>query len=65
MPFRETCPVEERIALMQAYDAVALETDVQVGGSEQLFNLMAGRVLQREHGQRGTGRAASTMSHGR
>ena len=39
-------------ALMQAYDAVALETDVQVGGSEQLFNLMAGRVLQREHGQR-------------
>ena len=39
-------------ALMQAYDAVALETDVQVGGSEQLFNLMAGRVLQREHDQR-------------
>jgi tyrosyl-tRNA synthetase len=39
-------------ALMQAYDAVALEADVQVGGSEQLFNLMAGRVLQREHGQR-------------
>ena len=38
-------------ALMQAYDAVALEADVQVGGSEQLFNLMAGRVLQREHGQ--------------
>ena len=38
-------------ALMQAYDAVALETDVQVGGTEQLFNLMAGRVLQREHGQ--------------
>ena len=39
-------------ALMQAYDAVALETDVQVGGTDQLFNLMAGRVLQREHGQR-------------
>ena len=39
-------------SLMQAYDAVAMETDVQVGGSEQLFNLMAGRVLQREHGQR-------------
>ena len=38
-------------ALMQAYDAVALETDVQVGGSEQLFNLMAGRVLQRERAQ--------------
>jgi tyrosyl-tRNA synthetase len=32
-------------ALMQGYDAVALETDVQVGGTEQLFNLMAGRKL--------------------
>ena len=39
-------------ALMQAYDAVAMETDVQVGGTDQLFNLMAGRTLQREHGQR-------------
>ena len=39
-------------SLMQAYDAVELQADVQVGGSEQLFNLMAGRVLQREHGQR-------------
>jgi tyrosyl-tRNA synthetase len=39
-------------AIMQAYDAVQLETDVQIGGSEQLFNLMAGRVLQREYEQR-------------
>ena len=39
-------------AIMQAYDAVALETDVQVGGTDQLFNLLAGRVLQRESGQR-------------
>ena len=39
-------------ALMQAYDAVAMETDVQVGGTDQLFNLMAGRTLQREQGQR-------------
>ncbi|MPZ97738.1 MAG: tyrosine--tRNA ligase [Dehalococcoidia bacterium] len=39
-------------AIMQAYDAVVLETDVQVGGSEQLFNLMAGRTLQRDSGQR-------------
>ena len=38
-------------ALMQAYDAVAMETDVQVGGSDQLFNLMAGRELQRAYGQ--------------
>ena len=37
--------------LMQGYDAVALETDVQVGGTDQTFNLMAGRILQRTHGQ--------------
>ncbi len=39
-------------ALMQAYDAVAMETDVQVGGTDQLFNLLAGRTLQRESDQR-------------
>ena len=37
--------------LMQGYDAVALETDVQVGGTDQTFNLMAGRTLQRAKGQ--------------
>jgi tyrosyl-tRNA synthetase len=39
-------------ALMQGYDAVAQETDVQVGGTDQLFNLLAGRVLQRAFNQR-------------
>lgn len=39
-------------ALMQAYDAVALKTDVQIGGTEQLFNLMAGRKLMEVHGLR-------------
>lgn len=39
-------------ALMQGYDAVALETDVQVGGSDQLFNIVtAGRKLQTAHDQ--------------
>ncbi len=33
-------------ALMQGYDAVALRTDIQIGGTDQLFNLMAGRKLQ-------------------
>jgi tyrosyl-tRNA synthetase len=33
-------------ALMQGYDAVAMETDVQIGATEQLFNLLAGRKLQ-------------------
>lgn len=39
-------------ALMQGYDAYALECDVQVGGTEQLFNLMAGRKIQEDAGQR-------------
>ena len=36
-------------ALMQGYDAVSLQTDVQIGGTEQLFNLMAGRKLMEAH----------------
>ncbi len=43
---------ESLYAIMQARDAVELEADVQVGGRDQLFNLMAGRPLQREFGQR-------------
>ncbi len=39
-------------ALMQGYDALALECDVQVGATEQLFNLMAGRKIQEDAGQR-------------
>ncbi len=37
--------------LMQGYDAYALETDVQIGGTDQTFNIMAGRTLQRSYGQ--------------
>jgi len=39
-------------ALMQGYDAVQMDTDVQVGGTDQLFNLLAGRKLQEAFGQR-------------
>ncbi len=40
-------------ALMQGYDAVALKTDIQVGGSDQLFNIIvAGRKLQEALGQK-------------
>jgi tyrosyl-tRNA synthetase len=40
-------------ALMQGYDAVAMHTDVQVGGTDQLFNIIvAGRKLQESQGQR-------------
>jgi tyrosyl-tRNA synthetase len=38
-------------ALMQAYDAHHMQTDVQVGGSDQLFNIMAGRKLQQALGE--------------
>ncbi len=37
--------------LMQGYDAYALECDVQVGGYDQHFNLLAGRQIQQHHGQ--------------
>jgi len=40
-------------ALMQGYDAVALKADVQVGGTDQLFNIIvAGRKLQEAFGQK-------------
>ncbi len=40
-------------ALLQGYDAVAMHTDIQVGGSDQLFNIIvAGRKLQEALGQR-------------
>ncbi len=35
--------------LAQAYDSVALECDVEMGGTDQLFNLLMGRHLMREH----------------
>ena len=35
----------------QAYDSVAIEADVELGGSDQLFNLLLGRQYQREFGQ--------------
>jgi len=38
--------------LMQAYDSVALECDVELGGTDQRFNLLCGRELQRQYGQK-------------
>ena len=37
--------------LAQAYDSVALNCDVELGGTDQLFNLLVGRDLMREYGQ--------------
>jgi len=39
-------------ALMQGYDAVSLQTDLQIGGTDQLFNLLAGRKLMEAFGLR-------------
>lgn len=37
--------------LMQGYDSVALRADLELGGSDQRFNLLVGRELQRQYGQ--------------
>ncbi len=37
--------------LVQGYDSVALNADVELGGTDQTFNLLVGRSLQREYGQ--------------
>jgi tyrosyl-tRNA synthetase len=37
--------------LVQGYDSVALQADVELGGTDQKFNLLVGRDLQREYGQ--------------
>ncbi|MFA5820891.1 MAG: tyrosine--tRNA ligase [Candidatus Gracilibacteria bacterium] len=37
--------------LMQGYDSVALKTDLELGGTDQTFNLLAGRPIQKAYGQ--------------
>ena len=37
--------------LVQGYDSVAMKADVELGGTDQKFNLLVGRELQRQHGQ--------------
>ena len=37
--------------LIQGYDSVAMKADVELGGTDQKFNLLVGRELQREWGQ--------------
>ncbi len=52
--FRENRPIsihEFLYPLIQGYDSVALEADVELGGTDQLFNLLMGRELQRSRGQ--------------
>src|SRR5215470_327444 len=52
--FQEEKPIamhELMYSIVQAYDSVALEADVELGGTDQKFNLLMGRVLQKDFGQ--------------
>ncbi len=52
--FKEEKPIsvhELLYSLVQGYDSVALESDVELGGTDQKFNLLVGRELQRAYGQ--------------
>jgi tyrosyl-tRNA synthetase len=52
--FAEQAPIamhELLYPLMQGYDSVALHADLELGGSDQRFNLLVGRELQRQYGQ--------------
>ncbi len=44
--------IEFMYPLLQGYDSVAVEADVELGGADQLWNLMMGRVIQERYGQR-------------
>jgi tyrosyl-tRNA synthetase len=52
--FRDSTPIamhELLYPLMQGYDSVALRSDLELGGTDQKFNLLVGRELQRHYGQ--------------
>jgi len=49
---------------MQGFDSVAIEADIELGGTDQLFNLMAGRALQPEFGQPPQGVICTNMIAG-
>ena len=52
--YRENTPIavhELLYPLAQAYDSVALACDVELGGTDQKFNLLVGREIQRDYGQ--------------
>ncbi len=53
--FKEEQPIslhEMLYPVMQGYDSVCLECDVELGGTDQKFNLLCGRELQRHYGQK-------------
>ncbi|MEK7514288.1 MAG: tyrosine--tRNA ligase [Patescibacteria group bacterium] len=50
--------------LMQGYDSVEVRADVEIGGFDQLFNLKAGRIVQRHYGQKEQDILTTTMLEG-
>ena len=52
--FKNNIPIgihEFLYPLMQGYDSVALHADIEIGGTDQTFNLLVGRELQKDYGQ--------------
>ena len=48
---REPISISELLyPLMQAYDSVAIEADIEIGGTDQLYNLLAGRDVMQDYG---------------
>ena len=53
MAAKTPIPIKDLLyPLLQAYDSVAIESDLEVGGTDQQFNVLAGRELQEKVGQR-------------
>lgn len=53
--FKEGKPIglhEFLYPVLQGYDSVQVKADIEIGGTDQLFNLMAGRVMQKHFGQK-------------
>src|SRR5258705_10573178 len=56
MEKKTAIPIKDLLyPLLQAYDSVAIEADVEFGGTDQLFNILTGRELQEMVGQRAQG----------
>lgn len=53
--FKENRPIglhEFMYPILQGYDSIAVKADIEIGGSDQLFNLLAGRTMQKYAGQK-------------
>ncbi|OGY97501.1 MAG: tyrosine--tRNA ligase [Candidatus Liptonbacteria bacterium RIFCSPHIGHO2_01_FULL_57_28] len=69
--FKERWQSEQEISLrefmyplMQGYDSVAVKADVELGGTDQLFNVLAGRKVQQHYGQKPQDILVTTMLDG-